>query len=78
MKKVNIRLILISVLAIISLISFVYLNSVSVDVASDNSKEKASSMEMVEEDSHEDSELALPDLEFVKNFIERSKDIFSS
>lgn len=79
MKKKNINWFLLSGLIILSLLSFIYLNTVNIEQlpTGPTVEEVRDSEEALEEEHQQSSELVLPDLELVKKLIERSKDILS-
>ena len=71
MKKIGIRKLLFGLLIAASIASFIYINTVSIDVAT---TETSDTMEHVEEQEaqSDNSSMVLPDVELVKRLIEKT------
>ncbi len=75
MKKNSLQKIIFALLIVTSLASYIYLNTVEVDLPSNSTEIKA---ELEEEEKLDDQEMLLPDVKFIKHILEKSKKIIPS
>lgn len=71
MKKISIRKLLFGLLIAASIASFIYINTVSIDVATTETSNTTEHIEEQEAKS-DNSSMVLPDVELVKRFIEKT------
>ena len=74
MNKKNIQRVLLSLLSVISLVSFIYLNTVTIEPKTTDNTEV---IPHLYEEEEEQAEVSLPDLEVVKKIIEKGKRIMT-
>ena len=73
MTKTNIQSILFSTLVLVSLVSFIYLNTVNVEYTANENVEVV--QDVFEEEEEDQGTISLPDVEMVKKMIEGGRKV---